>query len=38
MQYQGLALWKEVGLIVIMIAIVVWIMDYISAKIRESIK
>jgi len=38
MQYQGLALWKEVGLIVIMIAVVVWIMDYISAKIRESIK
>lgn len=38
MQYQGLALWKEVGLIVIMIAIVVWVMDYISAKIRESIK
>lgn len=37
MQYQGLAQWHEVGLIVIMIAIVVWIMDYISAKIRESI-
>jgi len=37
MQYQGLAKWHEVGLIVIMIAIVVWIMDYISAKIREAI-
>ncbi len=37
MQYQGLAQWHEVGLIVIMIAFVVWIMDYISAKIRESI-
>ena len=37
MQYQGLARWHEVGLIVIMIAIVVWIMDYISAKIREAI-
>lgn len=37
MQYQGLAQWHEVGLIVIMIAIVVWIMDYISAKIREAI-
>jgi phosphonate transport system permease protein len=36
-QYQGLARWHEVGLIVIMIAIVVWIMDYISAKIREAI-
>jgi len=37
MQYQGLARWHEVGLIVIMIAVVVWIMDYISAKIREAI-
>jgi phosphonate transport system permease protein len=37
MQYQGLARWHEVGLIVLLIALVVWIMDYISAKIRESI-
>ena len=37
MQYQGLARWHEVGLIVIMIAFVVWVMDYISAKIREAI-
>ncbi len=37
MQYQGLARWREVGLIVLMIAFVVWIMDYISAKIREAI-
>ena len=37
MQYQGLARWREVGLIVIMIAFVVYIMDYISAKIREAI-
>ena len=37
MQYQGLARWKEVGLIVLMIAFVVWVMDYISAKIREAI-
>lgn len=36
-QYQGLARWNEVGLIVLMIAIVVWIMDFISAKIREAI-
>ncbi len=36
-QYQGLAKWHEVGLIVLMIALVVWIMDYISAKIREAI-
>ncbi|MBI5726745.1 MAG: phosphonate ABC transporter, permease protein PhnE, partial [Ignavibacteriales bacterium] len=37
MQYQGLAKWNEVGLIVIMVALVVWIMDFISAKIREAI-
>jgi phosphonate transport system permease protein len=37
MQYQGLARWHEVGLIVLMIAFVVWVMDYISAKIREAI-
>ncbi len=37
MQYQGLAKWHEVGLIVLMIAFVVWVMDYISAKIREAI-
>jgi len=37
MQYQGLARWREVGLIVIMIAFVVYVMDYISAKIREAI-
>jgi len=37
MQYQGLARWHEVGLIVFMIALVVWVMDYVSAKIREAI-
>jgi len=37
MQYQGLARWSEVGTIVIAIAIVVWFMDYMSAKIREAI-
>ena len=37
MQYQGLAKWREVGLIVLMIAFVVWVMDFISAKIREAI-
>jgi phosphonate transport system permease protein len=37
MQYQGLAKWHEVGLIVLMIAFVVWVMDFISAKIREAI-
>lgn len=37
MQYQGLAKWNEVGTIVIVIAIVVWLMDYLSAKLREAI-
>jgi len=37
MQYQGLAKWHEVGLIVLIIAFVVWVMDYISARIREAI-
>ena len=38
MQYQGLAKWNEVGLIVMVIAFIVWVMDYSSAKIREAIK
>lgn len=38
MQYQGLAKWNEVGLLVIVIAFIVWVMDYTSAKIREAIK
>jgi phosphonate transport system permease protein len=38
MQYQGLAQWNEVGLIVIMIAVVVWIMDEISARVREALQ
>jgi phosphonate transport system permease protein len=37
MQYQGLARWNEVGMIVIVIAAVVWAMDYVSARIREAI-
>lgn len=37
MQYQGLARWHHVGTIVIVIAVVVWVMDYLSAKIREAI-
>ncbi|MBU3741671.1 MAG: phosphonate ABC transporter, permease protein PhnE [Candidatus Kapabacteria bacterium] len=37
-QYQGLAQWNEVGAIVIIIAIVVWIMDVISARVREALK
>lgn len=37
MQYQGLAQWNEVGLLVLVIAVVVWIMDYLSARIREAL-
>lgn len=38
MQYQGLAKWNEVGLLAITIAVIVWVMDYSSSKIREAIK
>lgn len=38
MQYQGLAKWNEVGLLAITIAAIVWIMDWSSSRIRESIK
>jgi phosphonate transport system permease protein len=38
MQYQGLAQWHEVGLIILMIALVVWVMDYISARVREALR
>lgn len=38
MQYQGLAKWNEVGLLVIVIAVIVWIMDWLSSRIREAIK
>lgn len=37
MQYSGLAKWHEVGLIVFMIALVVWVMDYVSARVREAL-
>jgi phosphonate transport system permease protein len=36
-QYQGLARWHEVGTMVLTIALVVWLMDYLSARIREAI-
>lgn len=38
MQYQGLAKWNEVGLLVLVIASIVWIMDWTSSRIREAIK
>jgi phosphonate transport system permease protein len=37
-QYQGLARWHEVGLIVMVIAAVVWAMDYLTARIRQAIR
>lgn len=37
-QYQGQAMWREVGCLVIVIAAVVWVMDATSAYIREAIK
>ena len=38
MQYQGLARWNEVGMLVIVIATIVWLMDYASARIRAHLK
>lgn len=38
MQYQGLAKWNEVGMIVFLIALVVWAMDFISSRVREAMK
>ncbi len=37
MQYQGLALWHQVGTLVILIALVVWMMDYLSSRIRAAL-
>ncbi len=37
-QYQGQAMWSEVGCIVFAIVFVVWMMDSISAQIREALK
>ncbi len=38
MQYQGQALWHEVGTLVLLIAVVVWLMDTASAYVREALK
>lgn len=37
-QYQGQAMWPEVGCLILVIAIIVWIMDLTSAYIREALK
>lgn len=38
MQYQGQAMWPEVGCIILVIAVVVWAMDQASAYLREALK
>ncbi len=38
MQYQGQARWNEVGMLIILIASIVWAMDWASSKIREALK
>ncbi len=38
MNYQGQALWHEVGTLALLIVVVVWAMDTASAYIREAIK
>lgn len=37
-EYQGQAQWQQVGTIIVVIAVVVWIMDSFSSHIREAIK
>ncbi len=37
-QYQGQAMWPEVGTIIFVIAVVVWVMDQASSYIREALK
>ena len=37
-KYQGQAMWPEVGCIILVIAIVVWLMDAASAYLREALK
>lgn len=37
-QYQGQAMWPQVGCIIVVIAVVVWLLDQASAYIREALK
>ena len=37
-QYQGQGMWREVGCIIVVIAVVVWALDQASAYIREALK
>lgn len=36
--YQGQALWREVGCLILVIAVIVWIMDTASAYLREALR
>lgn len=36
-QYQGQALWHEVGALAFLIVVVVWLMDSVSAHLREAL-
>ena len=38
MEYQGQAKWHQVGCIIVVIAVVVWIMDAFSAHVRAAVK
>ncbi|MCS6823938.1 MAG: phosphonate ABC transporter, permease protein PhnE [Cytophagaceae bacterium] len=37
-QYTGLSMWNEVGMIIIVLAAIVWSMDYLSSIIRQALK
>lgn len=37
-QYQGQAMWPEVGCIILVIAAIVWLLDLLSAYVREALK
>lgn len=37
-QYQGQAMWPQVGCIIVVIAVVVWLLDQASAYLREALK
>jgi phosphonate transport system permease protein len=37
-QYQGQAMWPQVGCIIVVIAVLVWLLDQASAHLREALK
>lgn len=36
-QYQGLALWNEVGMCLALVVFVVWILDFVSSRVRSAL-